>query len=331
MNFVNLQYFLVVVEEMNISKAAKRLSLTQQSLSHHIQRLEEELGTPLFIRKPGLELTYAGRRFEKAARRLVNIEHEVYSEIEDIKKMKYSEFRIGISSSRSSVVLPKICPQFYSAYPDAKLTIIEKNSLELEMLLEQGRIDIMIGYSPRPREHTGTLNIQIADKVAVIPQKMFINVFGDEWKEQYQVFREGINFAPFKNCPFALMSREKLSRLYIDEYFKKIGIHPKVVIESENVHTLLGLANAGVCITVCEEMYCRTLFDGLNIDDAKCLLFPIKDDLLEDRFSVAYHKEHYMSQSIYYFISLLYQEFSEEKLSVDDIRKIIEAVDAERS
>ena len=52
MNFRNLHYFLMVAEEKNITHAAQRLYISQQSLSGHIAKLEEELGVPLFERGP---------------------------------------------------------------------------------------------------------------------------------------------------------------------------------------------------------------------------------------------------------------------------------------
>ncbi len=50
MNFRNLQYFLAAAEEKNFTHAARRLYISQQSLSGHVAKLEEELGVPLFER-----------------------------------------------------------------------------------------------------------------------------------------------------------------------------------------------------------------------------------------------------------------------------------------
>ena len=66
MNLRNLEYFLVAAEELNFTRAADRLFITQQSLSHHIQKLESEFGTPLFERTPPMTLTPAGACFLRA-------------------------------------------------------------------------------------------------------------------------------------------------------------------------------------------------------------------------------------------------------------------------
>ena len=50
MNILSVQYFLAVIEEGNISAAARKLIISQQTLSEHVKKLETELGTPLFKR-----------------------------------------------------------------------------------------------------------------------------------------------------------------------------------------------------------------------------------------------------------------------------------------
>ena len=85
MNFQNLEYFLVVAEEMNVTRAAERLHLSQQALSGHIIRLEEEVGCPLFDRKPTLALTYAGECFRNQALQMLNLKYQSESMMRDIR------------------------------------------------------------------------------------------------------------------------------------------------------------------------------------------------------------------------------------------------------
>ena len=61
MNFQNLQYFLIVTEEMNVTRAAKRLHISEQALSRQIGKLEKELGAKLFERYPRFTLSPAGK------------------------------------------------------------------------------------------------------------------------------------------------------------------------------------------------------------------------------------------------------------------------------
>lgn len=91
MNFQNLQYFLAVAEEGSITRAAERLFISQQALSNHITRLEEELGCRLFTRKPNLELTYAGKYFQKSASRILDIQRQTATAMGDINGSRRGE------------------------------------------------------------------------------------------------------------------------------------------------------------------------------------------------------------------------------------------------
>ena len=85
MTFQNLEYFLAVAAEQNITHAAEQLGLSQQALSNQISRLEQEIGTELFNRKHGFELTYAGKILEEAAHQMLDINKQAENKINDIK------------------------------------------------------------------------------------------------------------------------------------------------------------------------------------------------------------------------------------------------------
>ena len=62
MNLRSLEYFLIAAEELNFTRASERLFITQQALSSHIKRLEEEYNIQLFERRPALHLTLEGEQ-----------------------------------------------------------------------------------------------------------------------------------------------------------------------------------------------------------------------------------------------------------------------------
>ena len=159
LNFLNFEYFLALAEEKNFTRAAKKLFISQQSLSGHISSLEEELGVLLFERTVPLKLTYAGRVFREYAAAFLSERDEMLKEIGDIKDYTRGEIRIGISHTRAKVFLPRILPRFKQEYPHIQISVLEGNNQELASALKEGDIDLMIDRLPFLVEETETFLI----------------------------------------------------------------------------------------------------------------------------------------------------------------------------
>ena len=99
MNFLNLKYFIVTAEEMNFTKAAKRLFISQQSLSNHIAKLEDYFGVQLFDRNTPLTLTDAGESLLKSARKILNVKQEAELELQDIRDFRSAVLTIGVPNT----------------------------------------------------------------------------------------------------------------------------------------------------------------------------------------------------------------------------------------
>ena len=81
MNFLNIKYFIAIAEEQNISAAARKLYVSQQSLSEHLKKLETEIGAPLFIRGNTITLTVAGECFLDGAKEIMASYNRMISNI----------------------------------------------------------------------------------------------------------------------------------------------------------------------------------------------------------------------------------------------------------
>ena len=100
-NFLNLKYFLILSEEMNFRKAAHKLYITQQSLSGHIQKLEEYFGVPLFYRSTPLRLTPAGIHLKNRAAELLTLESDLQKELLDISGFIGGSLTVGSTHVRT--------------------------------------------------------------------------------------------------------------------------------------------------------------------------------------------------------------------------------------
>ena len=105
---VNQEIFLYVAEELSISKAAKRAFVSQQCVSDHIKRLEEDYGILLFNRKPHFSLTEAGKILYESVLEIQKIEEDIKTKFARLKNNK--KLIVGMNATRISLILPELLP-----------------------------------------------------------------------------------------------------------------------------------------------------------------------------------------------------------------------------
>ena len=139
----SFEYFMAVVEEESISRAAQKLFLSPQNLNNHIHRLEKAYGT-LFIRKPQFQLTPVGQMLYQTLQQIAVLEGNLDARISEYKMDGYGYLRIGIHATRARVLLPYVVPVFQRKYPAIFLDFVYKSQEELEQLLRNGELDVVV-------------------------------------------------------------------------------------------------------------------------------------------------------------------------------------------
>ena len=105
MDLKRLHYFCTIADQGQISRAARVLHMAQPPLSQRLRELEEELGTPLFLRQGReLQLTDAGRRILSYAEQIFTIGDELLDVLYDQRAQSTTPFRVGIADSLSKSV-----------------------------------------------------------------------------------------------------------------------------------------------------------------------------------------------------------------------------------
>ena len=149
MDLKEFEYVLAINEDKSFSKAAKRLFISQPSLSQYINRLENQLGVTLFDRNTiPLTLTYEGELYIEAMQNIVEIFNGMQKSFDDISELKKGRINIGLTPSKANNPLPAILPVFKEHYPDIELILTEATSLELENLLVKGAVDVCMMNLP---------------------------------------------------------------------------------------------------------------------------------------------------------------------------------------
>lgn len=145
----NPDYFLTIVKERSISKAAERLYLSQPYLSQYLAKLENSLGVVLLDRSHSpLRLTPAGELFHAYLERQSFLDRQLVSDLRDLQDKKRPVLHIGVSPWRGSTLLPDILPLFEEQYPDVQVVLHEAPVPELGELAEANVIDFCVMQPP---------------------------------------------------------------------------------------------------------------------------------------------------------------------------------------
>ena len=309
-NFQHLKYFLMVAEELNITRAAERLYISQQSLSNHIGNLERELDVKLFTRSPKLSLTYAGGLLVDTATQILDLHSQYLSKVSDINKQYLGVLRVGISHTCGLALLPDILPKFRAEFPQVDFSLYEGNSNQLEDELSHGRVDLVICFQPINMEGVATVPLTDQQLVMVVPKTFTDRLFGGQAEEVRKQFSQGADIRSFEQVPFVLIKRGNRTRSIVDQYFSRYFFKPQLILETENTVTTLAMAQAGVGITICPELFLRAIptppHDSEGVD-----LFPLTDPSTFSKLVAGYRKSRYLSHFGQRFIEIT-QDILEE-------------------
>lgn len=141
MEFRGLETFLMLAECGSFAEAARRLFISQPTVTTRIQALEEELGVPLFRRDvKGCSPTAAGLVLERHARRILQARQECLEEFQDVRQRRTGSFRVG-ATALGTYILPEAARHWESQCPDQKLFFSISNTGKVLKELEHGQVD----------------------------------------------------------------------------------------------------------------------------------------------------------------------------------------------
>ena len=145
MNFKELQSFVAISKYKNFSKAAQALYLTQPTISHHIQTLEDELSTTILIRtSKSVSLTKAGQLLLIHAQKILNEKEQIHFMFDHYNGDISGELEIASSTIPSQYFLPEVVKNFSELHPKMKFKIEKLDSAAVHKRLELSTIDFGI-------------------------------------------------------------------------------------------------------------------------------------------------------------------------------------------
>lgn len=305
MNIITLYYFVEVTKDLNITKAAERLFISQQTLSNHIKRLEEHYGVELFYRKPRFALTHAGEILLEYAIKILQEERNLRAVLEDIKKEEQGTILFGASSLRLAC-LPPILSLFNQRYPKVELRITAANTEKLQKKMLEGNLDICIAFEPIQYDEIYYQKILNDSVYVCITDELLERYYGNDLAYKKKKLSDGVHLHEISKVPFCILNNKMGGS--IDKCFKSEKIKPQIFAISSQIRVATAMADRSLAASFATRMsligQSKETKDNLNIYP---LLFNEKP--LTQQIYMCLRKDRYINGYKQYFIELLVNYF----------------------
>lgn len=286
----SFKIFMTVAEELSIGKAAKRSFVTQQCVSDHIRRMEEEYGVALFNRKPALSLTEAGEVMYQFLRSVQVLENNMEHTLKEISDGTKGSFTVGLSTSRAQVILPLALKKYYEHFPNVEVSFYINDTVVLEQALMDGSVDLILGVNASRNPSFSTMPVATDSMQLIISDSLFQQHFGSR---RLPEFYDGVDLSEFSQVPFSLYYETGAVNIIIRQHLLDHGISLERTpyhISDCDTHILL-------CSTdLCAALIPRMLSLRVREHNEKCEpsrkihIFPVKNFNYPLRVELIWHK-----------------------------------------
>lgn len=239
MDIRQLRYFMAIVEEGQISRAAKRLHIAQPPLSLQLKLLEAELGVQLIERNTrSMQPTQAGHALYQRAEQIVGMIDAATKEVREQDGAMRGVLAMGSPPALGSLFMPERIQTFHARYPEMRFQWREGNTFRILELLDANVIEFGIVRLPVREGAFEMIPLLTEPWVAIVPKK----------KRQ----PKSITMSQLVASPLLLMHRQSGIRAHdmVLDAFASAGLSPAIFCESDNVLALLSLAERGLGVAI---------------------------------------------------------------------------------
>lgn len=255
MDLKDFTYLITIAEQGSISRAAEKLFMAQSSLSQFLQQVENELGVKLFQRtNRGIRPTSNGAVFISRLQKIIDEYQRAKNELWDNEDLKGGTITFGISSFRAKWMLPEILQRFYQRYPNVKIRVIEENSMRLEDLLLEGRLDLAVVAMPCAKLKDGVSFLR-RDEITLVVRRDHPAMEMAKWRSGNPSF--WVNLEDVAEFEFILSDYDTILGTASRELMRKAGVRDNSVNDNITAALAVSIAANGLGLAFSYYPYAR--------------------------------------------------------------------------
>ena len=272
--FQKYNYVLEVYREQSFTKAAKRLFISQPSLSVAIRNIENEIGAPLFERNgAAVRPTEVGLAYLEAAQKMFYAEEEFNRILAENRGLQQGKLVVGSSNYLCSDVLPRVISRFRSLHPGVEIVLTEANSTRLREMLCSEEVDLVIdNYGDTPGEYD-TVPLAEEQILLCVPAEHAVN----RDLKPFQILpaqlhgtdhagaAPAIDISMVKEEPFILLKSGNDMHDRAQQLFESCGMLPNVVFQVDQLNISYAMAESGLGAALMPDTFFRYRKHGSEV------------------------------------------------------------------
>ena len=239
MEIHQLTYFVAVAETGSFSRAAERCNIAQPSLSQQIQKLEQELGEPLFDRLPRkVVLTDAGRTLLPRAINILSDLHDIKHTLNQNADAGHGLLNVGFIPTIAPFVLPRAIKRFSEEFPNARLTVQEDLTEAIVRNLLDGKLDV--GITSMPIHHRLIRTEELLTEPLLVASS----------KQNDCITRTTIHVKELDDFPFIALSEMHCLGEQVQSFCHRQNLELKIVCDTSQLTTVKNCVEIGLGLSL---------------------------------------------------------------------------------
>ena len=291
MEFKQLEAFVAVVDYGSFSEAARKLYLTQPTISAHVRSLEEELHTKLILRTTKkTTITTRGYQLYDSAVRMLEIRNNLLENFTGVQKHMID---LAASTIPSSYLLPEILAAFGKTHPDIYFHSIQADSAESINRVLDGTVDLA-----RVRQNTRDetcVFLPFCQDELVIATPITNHYLGLQNKS--------VTFEDFIKDPIIIREKGSGTKKEMDLFLEQIGVTPSDLNVIARMNDLEGIKKSIVNGLGISILSARSAIDLQKTK--QILLFPLEESAHKRTFYIVYSKNRILKPHVRQFIQFV--------------------------
>ena len=244
MDIRDYEYIVSIAEHQSISRAAASLFITQSALTKYLQRTEQLIGMPLFLRRGHLlQLTEAGRLYVETGKQIRSLDQNLMQQLEQMRARQQKQIRLGFGIGRCNEIFDQVLPDFYRCYPDINVLTRIATSGDLLRQVEQGALDLALVVSAENLAGLTYLPVTPSYLTAVVPEN---SPLIDRAAESPEAPYPAIPIAALAEVPLVITPPATRSGMLARQILEQYGIAARIKLEVGDTRTLLDAVEGGL-------------------------------------------------------------------------------------